>query len=229
MLAHKKSLSPRRIISGTALLFTLSSTTQTWAQTATTEETPEISAIFACQTETDAMKRLACYDEAVGRFETAKEQGEVVTISKQQVEAVKKDSFGFNIPSLPKLGSLFGSKKTADAKPENTLTAPVNVQKTSKTKDKKVKIKPQKSEALASNEIKEITIDIQKIQEFGYKKLRVFLVNGQVWEQTDSSRIKLPRSRKSDHGSATVRRAALGSYLMQINGKGKAFRVKRVR
>ncbi len=229
MPACKKLLSPRRFLSTTTMLITLSSSTQIWAQTVSPEETPEISAIFACQTETDAMKRLACYDEAVGRFETANEQGEVVTISKQQVEAVKKDSFGFNIPSLPKLGSLFGGKKTAKAQSESKLTAPAVVQNDPKPKAKKAKTKPRKSEAIASAEIKEITIDIKKVQEFGYKKLRVFLVNGQVWEQTDSTRIKLPRSRKSDIGSATVRRAALGSYLMQINGKGKAFRVKRVR
>jgi len=59
--------------------------------------------VYACATiETDA-ERLSCYDSAVGRLKAAEDAGEVATVTREEVEQVKKDSFGFSIPSLPKL------------------------------------------------------------------------------------------------------------------------------
>jgi len=66
-------------------------------------ETASTSAIYACAEKTDDAARLACYDTAVGRLKIAEEAGEVTTISRAEVEEVRRDSFGFSIPSLPKL------------------------------------------------------------------------------------------------------------------------------
>jgi len=60
-------------------------------------------AIYACSEITDDVARLACYDETVGRFEAAEAAGEVTTISKSEVEEIKKDSFGFALPSIPRI------------------------------------------------------------------------------------------------------------------------------
>ncbi len=60
-------------------------------------------AIYACAEITDDADRLACYDETVGRFEAAEAAGEVTTISKSEVEEIKKDSFGFALPSIPRI------------------------------------------------------------------------------------------------------------------------------
>lgn len=68
-----------------------------------TSNTPEVlESLFACKTIEDAEARLACYDEGVGRVEQAQSTGELVAIDKEAAEQIKRDSFGFNIPSLPK-------------------------------------------------------------------------------------------------------------------------------
>ena len=72
-----------------------------------TPQPTEISDVYACKTLADSTERLECYDNAVGRLEAAEKSGEVVTVSKKEVEKVERDAFGFNIPSLPGLGKLF--------------------------------------------------------------------------------------------------------------------------
>jgi len=67
------------------------------AENATTEE------VYACAAIVGSEARLACYDAAVGRLKAAEESGEVTTITRKEVEQVKRDSFGFSIPSLPSL------------------------------------------------------------------------------------------------------------------------------
>ena len=59
--------------------------------------------VYACAEIENNEDRLACYDTAVGRLKAAEEAGEVATVTREEVEQVKKDSFGFSIPSLPKL------------------------------------------------------------------------------------------------------------------------------
>lgn len=78
--------------------------------------------VYACaDIETDS-ERLACYDAAVGRLKTAEETGEVVTVSRDEVEQVKKESFGFSIPSLPNFAaSVFGG----DDEDIDEMTLPV--------------------------------------------------------------------------------------------------------
>ena len=61
--------------------------------------------VYACSDIADNDERLACYDAAVGRLKSAEEAGEVVTVTRDEVEKVQKDSFGFSIPSLPKFAS----------------------------------------------------------------------------------------------------------------------------
>ena len=67
------------------------------------EDAISTSAIYACAEIADDTERLACYDETVGRFEAAEAAGEVTTISKTEIEEIQKDSFGFSLPSIPRL------------------------------------------------------------------------------------------------------------------------------
>lgn len=60
-------------------------------------------AIYACAELANDTERLACYDETVGRFQAAEVAGDVTTISKSEVEEIKKDSFGFALPSIPRI------------------------------------------------------------------------------------------------------------------------------
>lgn len=195
-----------------------------FAQDSNIEEANELSAVFACKSETDPMERLACYDSAVGQFEQAQKTGELITVSKSQIEEVERDSFGFSIPSLPNLGKLFGG---GGQKSGNALTEPVS--------ESSVKsAEADSSSGAAPAEIKpaqveEIAVNIRKVQEFGYKKNRFFLENGQVWEQTSTKRIRIPRASDDEPNVANIRKASLGSFLLQVNDSGAAVSVIRVR
>ena len=97
------------------------------AQNISQKSGSEVEDMFACRSQTNDLKQLACYDKAVGRFETAQEKGEIVTITKKQVENVEKDSFGFNLPSLPKLGNIFKKNETDHSrKSRKTKSASIN-------------------------------------------------------------------------------------------------------
>lgn len=190
----------------------------------------ELEAIYACKSISDSLERLACYDNSVGRFEAAQKSGEVVAVSKTAIEKVKRDAFGFNIPSLPGLSTLFGGnrKDSKSAAKSNDLTDPVKEAAVTSTPNRAAK--PPATQALPdARDMKEVTLDIRKMTEFGYKKTRFFMTNGQVWEQLDTTRLRIPKKRNGEPLKANISKAALGSFVLQINGKGSDIRVKRVR
>ena len=67
--------------------------------------------VYACAPITDNAARLACFDAAVGALQTAQKTGEITAIDKKQAKELERESFGFNMPSLPKIAfpNLFGS------------------------------------------------------------------------------------------------------------------------
>ena len=255
-------MSLRLQISALTCLSFLAIASQSEAQTSPPPS--ELQAIYACKAKVDAEARLNCYDQAVGRFESAQNSGEVVTISKTQVENVEREAFGFNIPSLPSLGQFFGrnSKTTKPAK-ENALTAPVKPAETklaAKTAPEVPKIKKRvKSVIPRSTEtdvkktaelpdikdtprtvvpnskpprqegIDSVILDISKTTEFGNNKTRFFFSNGQVWEQTDTRKVRVPKVRNGTPNTAKISKASLGSFFLRVNGKGQAAKVRRVR
>jgi hypothetical protein len=58
------------------------------------------------------------------------------------------------------------------------------------------------------------------------RKATIRLENGQVWEQVDSE--ELSRSKVRRGKQANIRKAAMGSFLMVIDGSGTGIRVRRV-
>lgn len=155
------------------------------------EEKKQVSTgeIYACASIVGDAERLACYDETVSRFEAAEKAGEVTTISKSEVEELAQDSFGFSVPSLPRIVMpKFGGDQ--GGLPD------------------------------------EVELAVASVERTRYQKLRVTLENGQVWEQTDGKRIQY--SQRIGVDSAVVKRAALGSYKMKLDG-GPAFRVARLK
>ena len=69
-------------------------------------------AISDCRKLADRDARLDCYDKAANAFDEAQAQGQVVVVDRAQVREVKRQAFGFNMPSL----NLFarGPKEGAD-------------------------------------------------------------------------------------------------------------------
>ena len=74
--------------------------------------------------------------------------------------------------------------------------------------------------------IDEITVGVKSARIQGVTgRAIVVLENGQTWEQNDTTSLNAMSLRKAKE--ARVRKAALGSFMMSVDG-GKAFRVKRV-
>ena len=65
-----------------------------------------LDALASCRKETGDAQRLACFDKAAGALDEAEAKGQVVVVDREQVRAVKRQAFGFNLPGL----SLFGAR-----------------------------------------------------------------------------------------------------------------------
>ena len=122
--------------------------------------------VYACKDIAADTERLACYDAAVGRLKAAEEAGEVKTFTREDVEQVKRESFGFAIPSLPKLA--FGSKD-ADGK------------------DKPDELKE------VTFTIKSVKKEMDPVRRTS-ERVRVTLENGQVWVQTDDKKVRVKKN-----------------------------------
>ncbi|MHB8286046.1 MAG: hypothetical protein ACYDD1_15410 [Caulobacteraceae bacterium] len=59
-----------------------------------------VQAISDCRKITDKDARLACFDTAASALDQAQAQGQVVVVDREQVKTVRRQSFGFNIPSI---------------------------------------------------------------------------------------------------------------------------------
>ena len=76
--------------------------------------------------------------------------------------------------------------------------------------------------SLAIEQINEIQAIVTDVRKSATKKLTVTLDNGQIWRQLDSQRLRL----KSGE-AVIVRKASLGSYLMEKQSGSRSIRVKR--
>jgi len=79
-----------------------------------------IQKLIDCRSVTDSAARLACYDAAATALDVAETRGEIVVVEKAQIKAVRKQAFGFSLPSL----SLFDrDEKGEAAEPLDRITA----------------------------------------------------------------------------------------------------------
>ena len=59
-----------------------------------------VQALSDCRKVTDDAARLACYDKAAGAIDQAESKGQLVVIDQAQAKAVRRQAFGFNLPTL---------------------------------------------------------------------------------------------------------------------------------
>lgn len=160
------------------------------------DQTPDVlKKLYSCKDIAAPMERLACYDSSVGRVESAQETGELVAIDREAAEEIKKESFGFNIPSLPKIGFL-------SRRPDTNSGAVAD-----ETSDDR------------------IILAIDRIKTLPRGEIRFYLQNGQIWQQNSKTRIS--KLKKGQENFLHIRKASVGSYLAQVNGKGPGMRIKR--
>ncbi len=166
-----------------------------------TSNPAKLEAVYACAVMADDAARLACFDTAVAEFKAAESTGEIVTVSKEEIKEAKKEGFGFNLPSLSGLGKIFDGGDN-------------------KEKDKTAEL---------SNEFKSQTFEIERTKTFSYDKTKFYFTNGQVWEQVGSGSVRIPREKDGVKNTALISSAAMGSYKLQMGGKGRSIKVRRVK
>jgi hypothetical protein len=69
-------------------------------------ESAYIKALRDCQSKTDPVERLACYDTAVAAMVAASTEGEVKVVDREAVRETRRKLFGFSLPDL----GIFGGK-----------------------------------------------------------------------------------------------------------------------
>lgn len=152
-------------------------------------QTPEVLAqLYKCKTVSDDAARLACFDAGVGRVEQAEVNGELLAIDRQAAQEIKRESFGFNIPSLPRL-SLPSFGGDDDEQQDVTVLA------------------------------------IERVKTNRSGEFVFYTKNGQIWEEIN--RTSMRARPKGDDMMLHIRKAAMGSFLAQVNGKGAGMRVRR--
>jgi len=187
----------------------------TLASSAALAQETSLDAVLSCRGIADNDARLACFDAAAGQLATDSESGDLVTVSRSEIEAVERDSFGFSLPSLPRFSMNF--RGNGESESESDLTRSAG---DTGTADGAVEIVERNSEGGIST----VRVAVASVSSNNGDWLFT-TENGQVWRETESRRINLPRNR--DGMFLEIQTAAFGSYLAQINGQGRSFRVRR--
>ena len=147
--------------------------------------------LYSCSALSEPAERLACFDSEVANLKSREDSRDLVAIDSETAREIQKDSFGFRLPSLPKLAlpRLGGGKEDA------------------------------------------VELPIKSVASTGRNGVFV-MENGQVWQQIDNDRKRIPKSKTGSAPIAHIRSASFGSYLMsvEVDGKmrAKGMRVRRV-
>jgi len=81
----------------------------------------ELQQLIDCRKLTDGVARLACYDKAAAALDQAEAKGDIVVVNREQARKVRRQAFGFTLPSI----SLFerGEKAEDIASAEGTIAS----------------------------------------------------------------------------------------------------------
>jgi hypothetical protein len=96
----------------------------TVAAAPTAPATPQpMAPLYACIDLKEDAARLACFDKQVATLRGAEQAGSFRAIDRASVEQIEKESFGFNLPSLPRLAlPKLGASQVAAGPTEQTYT-----------------------------------------------------------------------------------------------------------
>jgi hypothetical protein len=175
-----------------------------WAQSGQNPANAAVSPlepIYACADKSNPTERLACFDAAVATIRAKEAKSEIVTFDKQRVEKVRREAFGFSLPSLPKLGfPAFGGAPKADSKDQSVAAVAV------------------------AEDIEEQSFTVVSTRESAGRVV-ITLENGQVWRLTEAGELN---AAKRPPYKVNIRAAAMGSFILTVEGRNKGYRVRRV-
>ncbi len=179
-----------------------------------------LSPLFDCRQITSDTARLACLDAAVDRLHESENSGEVVAVNRGDIEAAEEATYGLDISGLRLPGLLDFSLSGGESVDLANAASPGG--------DAEAASGDYSVERNDDGEITRIVgLAVQDLRRDGYNRLVVTLQNGQTWRQFDDTRIILPRRQPPSEMTVSIRSGALGSHLMDINDRGRWFRVRR--
>ena len=159
--------------------------------------------LIDCRALSSAVERLDCYDQAVdahtGSTSHASEAGAV-----RQAE-----------PAAVAPAAMAAT--TAVVEPADNISPEALFGKNL------VKLQESVQEATGTKEIDQIKVLVSKVRSSASGKAIITLDNGQVWMQIDNTRLRL-----SGYDQVIIRRASLGSYMLNKVGSKTRMRVKRI-
>lgn len=193
--------------------------------------------VLACRAIEDVEARLACFDSSSAQLAAARQTGEILVVEREDVEAVERDSFGFNLPSLPRfrLSQMLPGDRQHDAVETSGTDESVRIAEATAPAESGAEETPLASPEPAPEEVRVVARDddgnvdtvtmlIERTRTVGYNTTIFHMANGQVWRQIDDGNVRMPRRGEA---YAEIRRGAMTSYLLRINGGGRAIRVRR--
>lgn len=231
-----------------------------------------VDGILSCRGIAETAARLACFDSAAARLAGDRDSGELMTVTRSDVAAVEGDSFGFSMPSLPRLrmprlaiaaadrqhDALAGANTVdmtgdapavvADATPPQPAAVPApgstptpaqaptqapaqaqaSAQASATAGSAAAEAAAETSVAILERtddgDVFRVEMEIERTRTVGYDTTIFYMTNGQVWRQTDNGSVRIPRNGPN---TAEIRRGAMTSYLLRVNGRGRAIRVER--
>lgn len=183
-----------------------------------------LDSILSCRQIEDAEARLACFDSAAATLSRNVETGSIVAVESVDIEAVERDGFGLNLPSLPRLSSMFAWRGAVSDSTEQ----PAATSREGALASAEAAGGAQVLERRDDGQIQMIELIIDRTSTHGYNTTRFHMTNGQVWEVTDTMRVSVPRTRRGEVLTAEIRRAGAGGFFLRINGEGRAMRVHRL-
>ena len=182
-------------------------------------ESETLNRLLACQALTDDAARLACQDEHLATLAEATQTGRIVVVERQALRQVERESFGLNLPSVGRLGGFLRRSSSDTAGAEQVAEA-----ETETFEDGSVATYNEEGslDSLTGLPVEEV--------ETVRGKLRITLANGQVWAQTDSTRIPTISNRDVRNGlTAEIETGLMGAHFMTLsNNTRRRFRAERI-
>lgn len=168
------------------------------ASTQTTDATELLQELIDCLDMASSVARLDCYDQLVDRNTTStSDSADTGTDDSDAPAAAAPAAASATAASKVSQEELFGMSAT--------------------------EVRKSVQEATGATKIDEIAARVSAIRDPGTGYIVISLDNGQVWKQTDHSRLRL-----SDDDQVTIRPAAFGSFMLRKIGRKTTMRVKRI-
>ncbi|MEZ5893215.1 MAG: hypothetical protein R3C58_08750 [Parvularculaceae bacterium] len=160
---------------------------------------------ISCRDIADDMARLACLDKAADVLATTR----ILRVQEEaEREKEEKDAFGF-----------------AGGKGVDPLTAPVADTPETFGSESLPDVRRSKDE----KRLKRVTGAITEIRMNQFNRATIVLENGQVWKQLSSDSAVLHFGAKERQFTASIKRGAMGNYMLTVEELKKTIRVRRVK